>query len=330
MEREREIERVQQYIRSKMFGALSQQNRAALLLSRNNNALLHQLPRMRPRCVSCPSMPVNHYSVLQSLRNSSVKSLLHRRICQFNKAQQHAPTNQIMIRRTKATTLSQYNSQTAAATRTSHPILRLLHQSLQHTLLKPRSLPLPRYISPQHFTFTLSELCGHSSFILGKFVCLFLYTYLLEYVIQLIQYILIHIFSAILSLYNICDGIIIVAASYYSQDFLELRIMAVLGSTSMLFFTYFHPHGRVLWLPLKWNILFIAINSMRIGKVFYERYKAQELSPELKEFRREELSIIDMVDYYKLVNIAQEEVFEEGALIVQQVRYMLMFGIYLS
>ena len=152
----------------------AQQNRAALLLSRNNNALLHQLPRMRPRCVSCPSMPVNHYSVLQSLRNSSVKPL-QRRACQFNKAQQqqHAPTNQIMIRRTKATSLSQYNSQTAAVTRTSHPILRLLHQSLQHTLLKPRSLPLPRYISPQHFTFTLSELCGHSSFILGEFVCLF-------------------------------------------------------------------------------------------------------------------------------------------------------------
>ena len=151
-----------------MFAA---QNRAALLLSRN--ALLHQLPRMRPRCASCPSM-INQYSMLQSLRNSSVKSLLHRRICQFNKAQQqqHAPTNQIMIRRTKATTLSQYNSQTAAATRTSHPILRLLHQSLQHTLLKPRSLPLPRYISPQHFTFTLSELCGHSSFILGEFVSL--------------------------------------------------------------------------------------------------------------------------------------------------------------
>lgn len=144
-----------------MFGALAQQqNRAALLLSRNNNAL-QQLSRTRPRCASCPSMIVNKYSVLQSLRNN-IRPLLHKR-----------PTNQIMIRRTNATTLSQYNSQTAAATRTSHPILRLLHQSLQHTLLKPRSLPLPRYISPQHFTFTLSELCGHSSFILGEFACLF-------------------------------------------------------------------------------------------------------------------------------------------------------------
>ena len=98
--------------------------------------------------------------------------------------------------------------------------------------------------------------------------------------------------------------------------------MAVLGSTSMLFFTYFHPHGRVLWLPLKWNLLFIAINSMRIGKVYYERYKAQFRAKDELEFRREELGIIDMVDYYKLVKIAQEEVFEEGALIVQQVRYI--------
>ena len=143
-----------------MFGALTQQQNRAMLLSRNNNAV-HQLSRTRPRCASCPSMIVNQYSVLQSLRNNS-RPLLHKR------------PNQIMIRRTNATTLSQYNSQTAAATRTSHPILRLLHQSLQHTLLKPRSLPLPRYISPQHFTFTLSELCGHSSFILGEFACFFL------------------------------------------------------------------------------------------------------------------------------------------------------------
>ena len=155
-----------------MFGALAQhQNRAALLLLHRNNNALQQLSRTRPRCAYCPSMVVNQYSVLQSLRNNS-RPLLHKRVCQFNKAQ-HAPTNQIMIRRTNATTLSQYNSQTATATRTSHPILRLLHQSLQHTLLKPRSIPLPRYISPQHFTFTLSELCGHSSFILGKLACLF-------------------------------------------------------------------------------------------------------------------------------------------------------------
>ena len=158
----------------------------------------------------------------------------------------------------------------------SHPLLRLLSQSLRHALLKPRSLPLPRYISPQHFTFTLSECFGHSSFIL-------------------------------------------VALSYYSQDFLELRIMAVLGSSAMLFFTYFHPHGRVLWLPLQWNVLFIAINSYRIGRVLFDRYMADKLSGEMKVFREEHLNLVDVVDYYKLMKIATEEIFEEGDLVLHQV-----------
>lgn len=67
-------------------------------------------------------------------------------------------------------------------------------------------------------------------------------------------------------------------------------------------------------------MLFIAINSYRIGKVFYDRYMAEGLSSELKEFREEHLGVVDKVDYYKLVNIAKEEVFEEGDLVLHQVR----------
>ena len=100
---------------------------------------------------------------------------------------------------------------------------------LRDVLLKPRTIPVPRWVSPQHFTATLSEFFGHSSFIL-------------------------------------------VAISYAVDDFLNLRIIAVAGSSVMLLFTYFHPHGRVLWLPFKWNLLFILINSYRIGKVFLDRY----------------------------------------------------------
>mmetsp|Transcript_27466 Transcript_27466/g.45067 ORF Transcript_27466/g.45067 Transcript_27466/m.45067 type:complete len:540 (-) Transcript_27466:545-2164(-) len=195
---------------------------------------------------------------------------------QFSTKSQHHPpssANNTSKNQTIRTILSSSSFQNA--TPTAHPLLRHLTQSLQQTLLKPRSLPLPRYISPQHYSFTLSECFGHSSFIF-------------------------------------------VAASYLTQDFLELRIMAVLGSTSMLFFTYFHPHGRVLWLPLKWNVLFIAINSYRIGKVLYDRYMAGLVSDELKGFREEHLNVVDIVDYYKLMRIAKEEVYEEGDLVLGQ------------
>jgi len=155
------------------------------------------------------------------------------------------------------------------------PTLRHLINVLNTSLLKPRSLPLPRYISPQHYSFTLSECFGHASFIL-------------------------------------------VAASYATEDFLQLRIMAVLGSGAMLLFTYFHPHGRVLWLPLKWNLLFIALNSYRIGRVLFQRYMADQLSDEMKMFRQQHLSVLDAVDFYKLISIAKEETFEEGEVVMIQ------------
>ncbi|KAL7540995.1 hypothetical protein ACHAXR_011778, partial [Thalassiosira sp. AJA248-18] len=230
----------------------SQQQRALL---RPNNGMLryHDKSNFRSRPASAPAR-----SRQQQQRFST-------------KAQK--PNNNNKNQTTIRTILS--SSAFHNATPTQHPLLRLLLQSLQHTLLKPRSIPLPRYISPRHYSFTLSECFGHSSFIL-------------------------------------------VAASYITQDFLELRILAVVGSTSMLFFTYFHPHGRVLWLPLKWNMLFIAINSWRIGKVLYDRYMADGLSDEMKVFREEHLGLVDKVDYYKLIRIAKEEVFEEGELVLHQ------------
>lgn len=86
----------------------------------------------------------------------------------------------------------------------------------------------------------------------------------------------------------------------------------------MLFFTYFHPHGRVLWLPLKWNALFIAINSYRIGRVLWDRTMAEGMNEEMKRFREDHLYVLDLVDYWKLIRIAKEEVFEEGDLVLHQ------------
>eukprot|EP00956_Cyclotella_meneghiniana_P044239 scaffold308354_cov76-Cyclotella_meneghiniana.AAC.2 len=155
---------------------------------------------------------------------------------------------------------------------------RDLIDSLNAFLLKPRSLPLPRYLSPRHYSFTYSEIFGHSSFIL-------------------------------------------VAASYATDDFLHLRVMAVMGASSMVFFSYFHPHGRVLWLPLKWNALFIAINSYRILTVMWDRYKAEHfIQEELQKFREEHLYVVDPVDWYKLMSIGTIEEFTEGDLIMQQGR----------
>ena len=147
---------------------------------------------------------------------------------------------------------------------------------LRDMLLKPRTIPVPRWVSPQHFTATLSEFFGHSSFIL-------------------------------------------VAISYAVDDFLNLRIIAVAGSSVMLLFTYFHPHGRVLWLPFKWNLLFILINSYRIGKVFLDRYLAEQLSPQMIQIRNDHFYILDPPDFARLVRVGKLEAVKAGDVLVSQV-----------
>lgn len=148
-------------------------------------------------------------------------------------------------------------------------------EKIQHKLLQPRVVPIPRWISPRPFSFTISECFGHASFIL-------------------------------------------VAISYATDDFLLLRIIAVAGSTSMLFFTYFHPHGRILWLPFQWNALFIVINGYRIGKSLYYKYVGHLMSEDKKRVKDEYFQIMDMSDFAKLCSIAEEETFREGEMVVFQ------------
>lgn len=151
----------------------------------------------------------------------------------------------------------------------------ILKKEATSVFLRPITLPIPRWVTPRHFSFTISELFGHGSFIL-------------------------------------------VAISYAVDDFLMLRIMAVAGSTAMLFFTYFHPHGRVLWLPFKWNMLFIALNSYRIGKVMYENYLSEQIPKDLKEFRDAHLPLVEQTDFAKIVSIGTIEHFEPGEIILDQ------------
>jgi len=148
--------------------------------------------------------------------------------------------------------------------------------AVQRILLKPRRIPIPRWITPRQKTVTFSECFGHVSFVL-------------------------------------------VAASYATEDFLYLRMMAVAGSSAMLVFAYFHPHGRILWLPLQWNALFIAINTYRIGKSLYYKNIGMKLGEEMKEIKRMYFDTMDIVDFVKLIEIAQEETFEKGELMFFQV-----------
>jgi Popeye protein conserved region len=110
----------------------------------------------------------------------------------------------------------------------------------------------------------------------------------------------------------------LVATSYAVDDFVLLRCIAVVASTCMLCFTYYHPHGRPLWLPFRWNVLFIALNTYRIGNVFWHEYLAQQIDAQLKDFRDRNFYIISPMDFAKLVRLARVEEYRHGDVITTQ------------
>eukprot|EP00980_Cylindrotheca_fusiformis_P008492 scaffold1804_cov125-Cylindrotheca_fusiformis.AAC.3 len=152
---------------------------------------------------------------------------------------------------------------------------RFPKSKLEEFLGKSRSLPIPRWISPQYETTTISEIFGHASFML-------------------------------------------VAISYAVDDFVQLRLIAIAGSSAMLVFTYFHPHGRVLWLPFKWNLLFTLINSYRVLKVYSDRFFANQMDDLMRYMHDHHFYVMDVVDYAQLVRLGTKETFQKGDIIVGQ------------
>jgi CRP-like cAMP-binding protein len=111
-------------------------------------------------------------------------------------------------------------------------------------------------------------------------------------------------------------------------DLIARSLLYPSASHSFLSHTYLHtpshsmvtysPHGRVLWLPFKWNALFIALNSYRIGRVLWHRYQAHQLPDELLKLRENYLFLMDPVDYYKLIRLGKVETVPRGSVMATQ------------
>lgn len=183
------------------------------------------------------------------------------------------------LKRKKATLAGEPQTAEAAEAAAASEQATFAHyrDALNRYLNKPRTVPIPRWVSPQHATMSLSEAFGHSSFILLAF-------------------------------------------SYAVDDFVQLRLIAIAGSSAMLVFTYFHPHGRVLWLPFKWNVLFIALNAYRVLKVYVNRFFASHLylSPLMMHMHEHHFYVMDLADFSRLVNLGNIQYFKAGELVVQQ------------
>jgi len=121
--------------------------------------------------------------------------------------------------------------------------------------------------------------------------------------------------------YSECFGhgsFLLVAISYALDDFLQLRLVAIAGSTAMLVFAYFHPHGRVLWLPFRWNCVFVALNSWRVANVLLDRYRSGQLSADLERIYDHHFYVLEKANFARLVRLGTLETYQKGDKVLEQ------------
>lgn len=74
---------------------------------------------------------------------------------------------------------------------------------------------------------------------------------------------------------------LLLALSYLEKDFLHLRLFAATGMSLSIIFQYYRE--KPLWIPIRWNLLFIIINATMTGLLLKEEADADHMSKDEKE-----------------------------------------------
>lgn len=75
------------------------------------------------------------------------------------------------------------------------------------------------------------------------------------------------------------------AVSYLERDFFHLRLYAMSGVTLSIIFQYYRE--KPLWIPIRWNSLFLLINAVMIALLIKDDLAADKLSTEEKQLYHE-------------------------------------------
>ena len=65
---------------------------------------------------------------------------------------------------------------------------------------------------------------------------------------------------------------ILTGLSFASPSELSLRLLATSSCTFACLFNYYHPVGTTLWLPLRWNALYLALNAYYAAILLSEKF----------------------------------------------------------
>tara|TARA_B100000287_G_C20511372_1_gene733161 strand:- start:307 stop:963 length:657 start_codon:yes stop_codon:yes gene_type:complete len=108
----------------------------------------------------------------------------------------------------------------------------------------------------------------------------------------------------------------LIAFSFLVKDILWLRILSVLASLFSVLYNYFIPI-EPMWLPIGWNLVFVAVNLYHIGVIIYEK-RPIKMAPKDKELYETLFKDMTPVEYLKISKVAEWKQFLCGERITRQ------------
>lgn len=113
---------------------------------------------------------------------------------------------------------------------------------------------------------------------------------------------------------NICGhgAFLYLALSYLETDFWNLRLYATSGIVLSMFFQYYRP--QPLWIPIKWNVIFLVINTVMIAQIYYEYLTAENVTEEQRHIFNKLFRDLGMnsVSYFRLMSCGERLQLHKG------------------
>mmetsp|Transcript_27184 Transcript_27184/g.51506 ORF Transcript_27184/g.51506 Transcript_27184/m.51506 type:complete len:299 (+) Transcript_27184:125-1021(+) len=119
------------------------------------------------------------------------------------------------------------------------------------------------------------------------------------------------------SLSNVCGHLsfCLLGASYVTQDILSLRCLAMGGISLSIVFQYFRT--LPLWIPIRWNSLFLAINGFMVAFLVKERTEANLMAPWQRQLYETEFAHMGFteVEFCRLLETSKKLKKAKGAMV---------------
>lgn len=104
---------------------------------------------------------------------------------------------------------------------------------------------------------------------------------------------------------------VLLGYSYLTSDLLTLRALAVGGLSCAVIFQYFRKVP--LWLPIRWNALFVVINAAWVAKLYYDaNFAEMYATAEERALYNRHFAHMSMSDFRKVLRVGQWREVERG------------------